>query len=280
LLNRVGPRYFETLGISVLRGRAIGSGDTATSQKVVVVNQALADHFFPHGDAIGHRFTVGDPSVKGEWEIIGIVRNAKYNGPREKQERMVYLPVMQLTEDDNYAYWLQVQTAQDPALVASAVRGALAGIDANLPVLEVKTISEQVDLRMDNERFISQLSSFFSLLALLLACIGRYGVMNYVVARRTNEIGVRMALGAQTNGVLWLVLKESMVLLAIGIAVGIPAALVVTRLLRSQLFGLGQHDPMTFAVAVSSVAVVTLLAAYFPALRATKVDPMVALRYE
>ena len=136
---------------------------------------------------------------------------------------------MQLTEDDNYAYWLQVQTAQDPALVAGAVRGALAGIDPNLPVLEVKTIGEQVDERMDNERFISQLSSFFSLLALLLACIGLYGVMNYDVARRTNEIGVRMALGAQTNGVLWLVLKESMVLLAIGIAVGIPAALAAAR---------------------------------------------------
>jgi predicted permease len=264
----------------VLRGRAIDADDTATARKVVVVNQALADHFFPQGDAIGHRFKVADPSVKGEWEIVGIVRDAKYNGPREEQQRMVYLPVMQLTEDDNYAYWLQVQTMQDPALMAGAVRAALAQIDPNLPVLDIKTVGEQVDLRMDNERFISQLSSFFSLLALLLACIGLYGVMNYDVARRTNEIGVRMALGAQTNGVLWLVLKESMVLLTIGIAAGIPAAIAATRLLQSQLFGLSTHDPATFAMAVFGVAVVTLLAAYFPALRAAKVDPMVALRYE
>jgi len=280
LLNRVGPRYFETMEIPLVRGRTFGADDTATSRKVVVVSQALADHIFPQGDAIGHRFKVADPSVIGEWEIVGIVRDAKYNGPREEQHRMAYLPVMQLTEDDNYAYWLQVQTAQDPALVAGEVRSALAAIDSNLPILEVKTISEQVDERMDNERFISQLSSFFSLLALLLACIGLYGVMNYDVARRTNEIGVRMALGAQTNGVLWLVLKESMILLAIGIAIGIPAALAASRLLQSQLFGLSAHDPMTFTIAIFSVAVVVLLAAYFPALRATKVDPMVALRYE
>ena len=264
----------------MVRGRSIGPGDSATSPRVVVVNQALANYFFPQGDAIGHRFNVADPSVKDEWEIVGIVRDAKYNGPREDQQRMAYLPVMQLTEDANYAGSLLVQTAQDPAQVAGAVRGALAEIDANLPVLEVRTIGEQVDLHMDNERFISQLSSFFSLLALLLACIGLYGVMNYDVARRTNEIGVRMALGAQTNGVLWLVLKESMVLLAVGIAVGIPAALAATRLLQSQLFGLSTHDPMTFTIAVFSVAAVVLLAAYFPALRATKVDPMVALRYE
>lgn len=280
LLNRVGPQYFETMGIPVLRGRSIGPDDSATSRKVVVVNQSLADHFFPRGDAIGQRFTVADPSVKGVFEIVGIVRDAKYNGPREEPQRMAYLPVMQLTEDDNYAYWLQIKTAQDPALAAGAVRGALAAIDPNLPVLDVKTIGEQVDQRMDNERFISQLSSIFSALALLLACIGLYGVMNYEVVRRTNEIGVRMALGAQTSGVLWLVLKESMVLLGIGIAAGIPAAFAATRLLQDQLFGLSPHDPSTFAIAVASVAVVAMLAAYFPALRAAKVDPMVALRYE
>lgn len=280
LLSRVGPRYFETVGVPVLRGRAIGAEDSATSPKVVVVNQALADHFFPRGDAIGHRFTVADPSVKGEWEIVGVVRNTKYSRPREEQERMAYLPVMQLTDDDNYAYWLQVQTTQDPALVAGDVRRVLAGIDSNLPILEVRTITEQLDRGMDNEQLISQLSSFFSLLALLLACIGLYGVMNYDVSRRTNEIGLRMALGAQTGAVAWLVLRESLLLLGIGVGAGVPAALAATRLLQSQLFGLAPHDPGTFATAVLVVCVVTLLAAYFPARRAAKVDPMVALRYE
>jgi predicted permease len=280
LLNRVGPRYFETVGIPVLRGRDLGAPDSPGSTQVVVVNQAFADHFFPDGAAIGHRFTVGDPSVKGAWQIVGIVGNSKLVDPREEPQRMAYLAVMQLTEDDHYAYWVQIRTTGDPALLAGAVRGAFAEIDPNLPVLMVKTIREQVNQRMDNERFISQLSSSFSLLALLLACIGLYGVMNYEVARRTNEIGVRMALGAQANGVLWLVLRESLVLLGVGIAFGVPAALATTRLLKSQLFGLSASDPVTFAVAILAVGMVTLLAAYFPARRATKVDPMVALRYE
>jgi predicted permease len=280
LLSRVGPGYFETVGVPLLRGRVIGAEDSASSPKVVVVNETMANYFFPKGDAIGHRFKVADPSVVGDWEIVGIVKGTKYNSPREEPQRMAYLPVMQLTGDDNYAYWLQVRTAQDPAQVAGEIRGALAEIDPNLPVLSVRTIIEQLDNSMSNERLISQLSSFFSLLALLLACIGLYGVMNYDVARRTNEIGVRMALGAQTSGVLWLVLKESLVLLGIGIAVGIPAALAATRLLQSQLFGLRPYDPVTFGTAVLIVCVVTLFAAYFPARRAAKVDPMVALRYE
>lgn len=279
-LSRVGPGYFESMAVPVVSGRVMGAQDAATSPKVVVVNQAMADYFFPRGDAIGHRFKVADPSVKGEWEIVGVVRNTKYYSPREEQRRMVYLPVMQLTEDDNYAYWLEVRTGRDPGQIAGAVRGALAEIDSNLPILNVRTISEQVDLRMDNERFISQLSSAFSALALLLACIGLYGVMNYDVARRTNEIGVRMALGAQTGGVLWLVLKESLVLLGIGVVAGIPAALAATRLLQSQLFGLSSYDPRTFTAAALVVCTVTLAAAYFPARRAAKVDPMVALRYE
>ena len=280
LLNRVGPRYFETTGIPLLSGRTISAGDAALSPKIVVVNQTLADHFFPHGDAIGHRFKVADPGVVGDWEIVGVVKDTKYNSPREEPQRMVYLPAMQLTGDDHYAYWLQVQTARDPLQVAGEVRGALADVDPNLPILNVRTIGNQIDRGMENERFISQLSTFFSLLALLLASFGLYGVMNYDVARRTNEIGLRMALGAQTGEVLWLVLKESLALLGIGVAIGIPAAVGVSRLLQSQLFELRSYDPGAFATAIFIVAVVTLLAAYIPARRAAQVDPMVALRYE
>ena len=280
LINRVSPRYFETLGIPVLLGRPIESQDIATSTKAVVVNQTMADHFFPHGDALGHQFSIADPAVPGSWQIVGVVRDTKYNSPREKAQRMIYLPLAQLTGDDKFAYRLQLQTIGDPASVTGEVRVALAEIDPNLPILDVKTISEQVDGFMDNERLISELSSFFSLLALALASIGLFGVMSYNVVRRTNEIGIRIALGAQANRVLWMVLKESMWLLGIGVVLGVPATLAATRLVQAQLFGLSPSDPVTLAVAVMIIAMVTLAAAYLPARRAMGVDPIVALRYE
>ncbi|MGH9496857.1 MAG: ABC transporter permease [Candidatus Sulfotelmatobacter sp.] len=280
LINRVSPEYFSATGIPLLSGRSIGGQDVEGSTKIVVVNQSLADHFFPHGDAIGHQFRIADPSVPGAWQIVGVVRDAKYNSPRENPKRMIYLPLAQLTGDDRFAYSLQVRTTGDPANIASEVRTALAEIDPNLPLLHVRTIAEQVDLFMENERLISQLSTFFALLALALACIGLYGVMAYNVTRRTNEIGVRMALGAQNGTILWMVLRESLMLLGIGVAIGIPAALAATRLVRAQLFGLSSSDPATFVAAAMLIAAVVVLAAYGPARRAAKIDPMVALRYE
>jgi predicted permease len=280
LINRVSTGYFKTLDIPVLQGRPIESPDTATSPKIVIVNQNLADHFFPHGDAIGHRFTVADPEVKGEWEIAGVVGNTKYASPRDDARRMIYLPVTQLTGDDSYAYWIQLRTTGDPAQAATSIRAALAEVDPNLPVLEVRTIATQIDRLMARETLISQLSTFFSLLALLLACIGLYGVMSYNVIRRTNEIGIRIALGAPSNDVLWMILKESLLLLAIGVALGIPATLAATRTVQSQLFGLSPTDPLTYIAAALVISVVTLIAAWFPAHRATKVDPIIALRYE
>jgi predicted permease len=282
LINRVSPSYFETMGIPVLHGRSIGPQDTATSPKAVVINQTVADHFFPHGDAIGHQFTIADPGVPGLWQIVGVVRDSKYGNPRETiPQRMIYLPLAQMTGDDSFAYWLQIQTdTADPASVSGEVRTAMAQVDPNLPILSTKTIAEHVDIFMDNERLISQLSTFFSFLALTLACIGLYGVMTYNVVRRTNEIGIRMALGAQNSRVLWMVLKESLLLLGIGIALGVPATLAATRLVQAQLFGLSPSDPFTLTAAVFLIAIVTLAAAFFPARRAAKVDPMVALRYE
>ncbi len=279
-LNRVGPRYFETIGTPVIQGRSIGEQDTASAVKAVVVNQALANHFFPKGDAIGHTFTVDDPSVKGEWQIVGVVRDAKYHGPREKPERMAYLAVTQLTGDDAYAYWLQLATVGDPAKVAGEVRAVMAEIDPNLPILEVRTIAEQLNQSMGQETLISELSTFFSLLALSLACIGLYGVMTYTVMRRTSEIGIRLALGASMARVLWMVLRESLVLLAVGVALGVPLTLAATRLVQAQLFGLQSYDPVTLVGAITVIGAVTMLAAYLPARRAAKVDPMVALRYE
>jgi predicted permease len=279
-INRVSSGFFETTGIPLLRGRGIGREDTATSTKVVVVNKSMADYFFPNGDAIGHQFTIADPAVPGSWQIVGIVRDGKYFGAREEPQRMIYLPLTQMAGDVSFAYWLQVRTAGDPASVAGEVRAAVAEVDPNLPLLDVKTIADHLALFTDNERLISQLLTIFSLLALVLACIGLYGIMSYNVVRRTNEIGIRIALGARNENVLWMVLKESVVLLSIGVGLGIPATLAATRLVQAQLFGLKSSDPFTLAAAVLAIACVTLLAAYMPARRAARVDPMVALRYE
>ena len=280
LINRVSSGYFSTLDIHIMQGRPIEPRDTATSPKIVIVNKTLADHFFPHGDAVGHRFTVGDPSVKGEWEIAGVVRNTKYASPRDDARRMIYLPVTQLTDDDSYAYWIQIRTTGNPAKTAGAVRAAIGEVDPNLPVLEIKTIAAQIDRLMARETLISQLSTFFSILALSLACIGLYGVMTYNVVRRTNEIGVRIALGAQSASVLWMILKESLLLLATGVALGIPVTLLASRAIQSQLFGLSPTDPLTFLATALTISVVTLIAAWFPARRATKIDPIIALRYD
>jgi predicted permease len=280
LLNRVSPGFFETMGITLVRGRTIGAEDTASSAKAVVVNQTLADRYFPKGDAIGHSFKVADPAVIGTWQIVGIVRDAKYNSPAEKPKPFAYLALAQLTGDAQYAYNLQIRTVGDPAKITGEVRAALAGIDGNLPLLEIRTVAEDVNHLTDEQQFISQLSGFFSLLALSLACVGLYGVMTYNVVRRTHEIGVRMALGAPKGGVLWMVLKESLLLLVIGLALGVPAALAANHVIRAGLFGVSPSDPLTLVVAVLVLAVVILGAAYLPARRATQVDPMVALRYE
>ena len=277
-INSVAPRYFETSGTPLLAGRAMGSQDTAGSTQVVVVNQTLANRFFPHGDALGGHLTIDN--VKGDWEVVGIVASGKYNTARETPQSMVFLPLPQLSGEDLYANCLLVRTSGDPLRVIGEFREALVRIDRNIPVLRVTTLSEQVDRSMAHEELVSRLSIFFALLALLLACIGLYGVMSYNVVRRANEIGIRMALGAQANGVLWLVLRETLVLLALGIAVGVPATLAATRLVRSQLFGLSSFDPATVAIATLAILLVTAIAGYLPARRATRVDPLVALRYE
>lgn len=279
-LNRVSANYFETMGIPLLRGRTIGAQDTASSIQAVVVNQTLAERYFPNGDALGRTFKVADPSVKGTWQIVGIVRDAKYNKPSEKPEPFAYFAVTQLTEDDQYAYWLEVRSVGDPAKVTGEVRAALAEIDANLPILETRTIEEQVESLLQQQRFFSQLAGFFALLALALAAIGLYGVMTYNVVRRTPEFGVRMALGAPRSGVLWLVLREALVLLVAGVAVGVPASLAASRAIRAGLFGVSAFDPVTLAGAVVMIGVVLLAGSYFPARRATRIDPMAALRCE
>jgi predicted permease len=278
--NQVSSRYFETVGITVLIGRPIGPQDTAASTKVVVVNQTFAENYFPKGQAIGRTFTIADPGAPGTWQIVGVVRDAKYSSARETPQRMIYLPLVQIAGRHVYAHSLQLRTVGDPADVREEVRRAFAQVDPNLAILKMETISQQLNHLMDQEQLISQLSNWFAMLALLLTSIGLYGVMTYNVARRTNEIGIRMALGAQNREVLWMVLKESLFLVGAGILLGVPATIAATRLVGAQLFGLSSLDPITFVVAILTISLVTLLAAYFPARRATRVDPVVALRDE
>jgi predicted permease len=295
LLNRVTDRYFETAGIALVAGRPFSSGDTLTSLKVAIVNQTLAQRYYPKGDAIGRLLSVDGDNLKGPWRIVGIARDTKSGDPRNtKPDSMVYFPLAQMqpfnTPDpaapaaspeenqDRFVGTILLRTTGDPAQAAQELRAVIALIDPNLPILHIGTIQEVVDSFMAHDELISRLTGIFSLLALVLAAIGLYGVMSYSVVRRTSEIGIRLALGAQTSAVLWMVLRESLVLLALGVALGLPLTLASTRVIRDQLFGLSATDPAILAAAIAVVAAMTLIAAWLPARRAAHVDPMDALR--
>ncbi len=280
-LNRVSGKYFETNGIRMVAGRAIGEQDTATSLKVVVINETMARYFFPKGDAVGGVLKVDIDTVAGPWRIVGIARDTLVSGPRAKERpRMVYFPLTQVGGDDAFVNTIEVRTVGDPAKVEADLRRAVMQVDPNLALTDVQTITEQVDAMMTREELIGSLTAIFAMLAVGLAAIGLYGVMSYAVVRRTGEIGIRLALGAQTRGVLWMVLRESLVLLGVGLLLGLPLTLALTRVIRGQLFGLSATDPATFAMAIGVVGLMTLLAAWLPARRASRVDPMVALRCE
>lgn len=286
VLKRVSGRYFETTGSEIVAGRGLAVSDTSTATKVVVVNQTLANKYFPHGDAIGRTIGV-DITTNSSWNIVGIARDTRAFDLRgTTTEPMIYLPVAQLTDDkgqgtrDSFAPIILVRTVGDPAMTTRAVRGALHSVDPNLPILNIYTMQEHLNSFTSSETLISRLTSTFAMLAVLLSAIGLYGVMSFNVARRTNEIGIRMALGASNGGVQWMVLRESLSLLMIGLAIGLPATLVATRLLRSQLYQMSPFDPIVFIAATLGIAIITLLSAWIPSRRAASIDPMVALRYD
>ncbi len=309
ILNRVSGQYFETANIPIIAGRSITPDDSASSLKVAVINQAIANHFFPKGDALGRSLTINIDDVKGPWRIVGIARDTKARGLRDAEPtRMTYIPLAQIDlfapasttssatssaksgsnptaappveNQDRFAGTILVRTTGDPAKTIADLRAAVAATDPNLALFNIATIQDQVSTFMTRDELISSLTAIFSLLALILASIGLYGVMSYNVVRRTNEIGIRIALGSQLGSVLWMILKESLFLLVIGIAIGIPATLAAGRVIQSQLFGLKATDPQTIVTAILTISAVTLIAAWLPAHRATKVNPVVALRYE
>jgi predicted permease len=280
-INVVGWKYFETIGTPLLLGREIGSQDTANSQAVAVINNTIARDFFGGQNPIGKRFGFGtDPKDSGDFEIVGVVADAKYRDQRQKPQRMVFLPVMQRKDSSSYIAELEVRTSGNPTAIVAEVRNAIGNMDRSLPITNVTTLSRQVDGSLGEERNISQLCGIFGLLALGLACVGLYGVMAYTVARRTSEIGIRMALGARSTEVLWMVLREALLLVLAGVAVGLPATLAASRLMSTMLFGLSPWDPLTIAFAALVLVAVATGAGYIPARRASRVSPLVALRYE
>ncbi len=276
--GEVGPEYFETVGMTILRGRGLTVHDGENAPRVAVINETFARYYFGDENPLGRRFGLG-PETSGQIEIVGVVKDAKYNSLREPALRTYYVPYFQYS-DRWGGTTFQIRTAADPTGVIAAIRQAAREIDANLPLYNVKTLAKQVDESLAQERLIGAVSSFFGLLALLLAAIGLYGIMAYAVSQRTHEIGVRMALGAHRGAVLRMMLRQGMKLVLIGVGLGIAASLAVTRVIASQLFVVTPTDPVTFIGAPILLLIVALLACFAPARRATKVDPLDAIRCE
>jgi predicted permease len=292
-LNRVSGRYFETAGIQVVQGRPIAASDTPNGTKIAVVNQTLARRFFPRGGALGHSLTIGMDSVAGPWQIVGVARDTKSGDPRSQDPKMmVYIPLAQIEpfapgptgsreqNEDRLADVILLRTTGDPSHRISDLRDAVAQVDPNLPLIKIRTMQQEVSRMMSDDQLISSLTSIFAGLALALAAIGLYGVMSYNVVQRTNEIGVRLAVGAQTNDVLWMVLKDALLLLTIGAALGLPISLAAARIVRHQLFQVRADDPLTYIVALIAVTTGAIISAWLPARRAAAVNPVEALRCE
>ena len=275
----IGPGYFDTLHIPVLMGRPIGEQDTATSQKVALINQALARKYF-HGDnPIGHEIRFGKHVEDEAMQIVGVVQDVKYEDIRMEPPPTVYVGYSQTKSIWSFMTY-QLRTTGDTNAVARAIAPIALAVDPDVPVVNIRTQEEVVNQALYLERTFAVLSSVFGALALALACVGVYGTIAYTVAQRTNEIGIRMALGARRDNILQMVLRETFYVVAIGLAIGLPLSWMCARLLTTQLYGLSTHDPATIALAVAVIVAVTVAAGFVPARRASRVDPLTALRYE
>jgi putative ABC transport system permease protein len=269
--------YLSTMGVPLLRGRFLSASDVEGSNPVVVVNQALADSVFPGEDPIG-RFMINFGTGADKIQIVGVVGNVRHEGLEEQPRREAYLPFGQ-------AHWTSAYVAvrtrtSDPLALLPAVQNAVWSVDKNVPLARVRTMQDVVAHSVLRRRFTITLLGIFAGLAMVLAAIGLYGVMSYSVSQRRREIGIRVALGAQRRDVLKLVVGQGMTLAAAGVLLGIVGSLAMTRLISGLLFGVSATDPLTFTALAVLLVGVSLAANYVPARRATRVDPMVALRYE
>ncbi len=290
-MNQIGPGYFATLGVPIVAGRdfrltdnrvvkrAGATDEFDTTPTTVIINEKFAQRFFAGRNPVGMHLGFGtDPGTHTDMEIIGVVKDIKYTNLRDEIPIQAYVPYM------NSPYLggmtIYARTAGEPNQLMSSVRAKMRELDSNVPIYAMRTMDEQISNSLSTERMIASLSTVFGFVATVLAIIGLYGVMSYSVAQRTREIGIRMALGAEQGKVIGMVMREVVTLIAIGVAVGVPAALVLTRVVKSQLYGLEAYDPWTLGLATALLAMVACAAGYVPALRASRVDPMKALRYE
>jgi predicted permease len=278
-VQRVRANFLETMEIPIVAGRGLTEKDDERAPKVAVINQAMARKYFGDESPIGKRFGFESPERSREIEIVGVARDAKYSSIRMEKPYTAYLPYLQDLRGLGQMNF-EVRTASDPALLVASIRRAVSQVDGNLPLFDISTQVQRAESSLASERLFATLSVFFGLLAVFLACLGLYGVMSYSVARRTREIGIRMALGAHTGDVVGLVMRESMVLVLMGVVIGLASALAATRLITSMLFGLAAMDPLTISFAVLIMIGVAAVAGFLPARRASQVDPMVALRYD
>jgi predicted permease len=275
-MNGLSPGYFATMQIPFLEGRDFRPLDAQEETAVAIVNRRFIEHFFKGESAVGKRIGRGSgPGTKLNIEIIGVVADSLYEGPREGVHRQVVVPKW---GNGGATIYVRTQNASDNAY--SVLRNEVKQVDASMPIYDLKTVERQLDETLLNDRLIALLSAGFGLLATLLASIGLYGVMAFVVARRRKELGLRLALGAEPSKVLWLVMKEVLILLSIGLAVGIPTAIGLGRYVSSQLYGIEPNDPWIAGSTVALLALVSAAAGMIPARRASRIDPILALRYE
>ena len=277
-VGSVSPEYFQAMKIPLLSGRQYDERDGADTQKVAIANEAFARRFFPNGDVLGKRVGFGCTEKAGLCRtIVGVVGNVRQESLTDDVAAELYMPFTQMPMN---GMTLVVRTTSDPLTLATAVRNEVLAIDKNQPIFDVKTLDQRVNDSVAVSRSLMLLFSAFALLALVLAAVGIYGIVSYSVTQRTHEIGIRMALGARAGNVLSLIMKNGVTLVLTGIVIGIAGALALTRFLTTLLFGVTPTDSVTFVVVSFVFFVIAMVASLIPAVRATRVDPLVALRYE
>ncbi len=278
MFNVIGPGFFGQLGVPLMAGREFTDRDTLAGPKVAIVNERFAKHFFGNQNPIGRKFTDGQGNVTLNIEIVGLVKDSHYAGVKQNPPRVFYTPWRQNDRIGAISYYVRTGLSTDQLI--PQIRQRMKALDPDLPLEDLRTFDEQIRRNIRSERMVLQLSASFATLATLLAMLGLYGVMAYSVTRRTREIGIRIALGAPRSRIRAMVMRELLVILGAGLLLGVPTALFLARLTETELFGVKSFDGSVIAGAILALTIAALLAGYLPARRATRIDPMIALRYE